>query len=188
MDKKIIMLDIVPVEIIENKIFVFRGYKIMIDRDLAELYGVQTKVLNQAVKRNIERFPIEFMFKLKDIEKNELVTICDRFKSLKHSTSNPYAFTEHGVAMLSSVLNSEQAIAINIQIIKAFVKLRELSIAHKDLAVQLNELEQRFVEYAKENTLEQQEQNRNINEIFKCLQYLVDIHKPEKVGFKTNDN
>jgi hypothetical protein len=88
------MSAIVPIEIIENKIFIFRDQKVMIDRDLAELYGVQTKVLNQAVKRNIKRFPDEFMFKLNDNEKNELVTNCDRFKTLMHSTSNPYAFTE----------------------------------------------------------------------------------------------
>ena len=178
-----IMSELIPIQIIENKIFVIRGHKVMIDRDLAELYGVRTKALNQAVKRNIERFPEEFMFKLNDNEKKELVTNCDRFKTLVHSTSDPYAFTEHGVAMLSSVLNSKQAIFINIGIIKAFIKLREMAIAHRDLATQLNELEIRFIEYAKENTLEQQEQNQKINEIFQCLQYLVDIHKPSKVGF-----
>lgn len=179
--------NLVPTEIIENKIFVIRGQKVMIDKDLAELYGVKTKVLNQSVKRNIERFPSEFMFQLNNNEKNELVTNCDRFKTLIYSTSTPYAFNEHGVAMLSSVLKSKQAIAINIQIIKAFVKLREMSLAHKELANQLNELEQRFIVYTKENTLEQQEQNKKISEIFQCLQYLVEIHKPIKVGFQTED-
>lgn len=177
------MSEIIPIEIIENKILVIRGHKVMIDRDLAELYGVKTKALNQAVKRNIERFPEEFMFKLNDNEKNKLVTICDQFKTLVHSTSNPYAFTEHGVAMLSSVLNSKQAISINIGIIKAFIKLREMAIVHRDLAMQLNELEIRFIEYAKENTLEQQEQNQKINEIFQCLQHLTDITKPSKIGY-----
>lgn len=86
--------EIIPVEIIESKIFVFRGHRVMIDRDLAELYGVQTKRLNEAVKRNIKRFPEVFMFQLNDNEKKELVAICDRFQTLKHSTSNPYAFTE----------------------------------------------------------------------------------------------
>ena len=101
------MNEMLPVEIIENKIFVIRGIKVMLDRDLAELYGVKTMVLNQAVKRNIKRFPDDFMFKLNDNEFKELITNCDRFKVLKHSPSTPYAFTEQGVAMLSSVLNSK---------------------------------------------------------------------------------
>jgi len=178
---------IIPAQLIENKIFVIRGQKVMIDKDLAELYGVKTMVLNQAVKRNMDRFPPEFMFQLNDIEKNELITNCDRFKNLKHSAFNSYAFNEHGVAMISSVLKSKLAVAINIQIIKTFVKLREMALAHKESAIQLNELEQRFIIYTKENTLEQQEQNKKINEIFQCLQYLIEIHKPLKVGFKTED-
>lgn len=101
------MNELIPVEIIENKILILRGQKIMLDRDLAQLYEVDTKVLNQAVKRNAERFPANFMFRLNIEELKELVTNCDRFKTLKHTTSLPYAFTEHGVAMLSSVLNSD---------------------------------------------------------------------------------
>jgi hypothetical protein len=173
------MSALMPIEVIEHKIFVIRGQRVMIDRDLAELYGVKTFVLNQAVKRNIKRFPDEFVFKLNDNEKNELITNCDRFKTLKHSSSSPYAFTEHGVAMLSSVLNSEQAIAVNIQIIRTFVKLREFAITHKELAIRLNELEKIFISYAKDN-------NTNIEEIFKQLAYLTDITKPEKVGFKAS--
>jgi len=181
------MQEIVPIEVIENKIFVFRGQKVMIDRDLAELYGVPTKRLNEAVKRNIKRFPAEFMFKLNNNEKNELVAICDRFQILVHSTSNPYAFTEHGVVMLASVLNSDQAIAINVQIVKTFVKLRGMSLTHREFTTRLNEFEKQFIEYAKENNIEQQEQNRNIEEIFKCLQILIDIHKPSKIGFRTSE-
>jgi hypothetical protein len=94
------------VENIKNMIFSFRGLQVMIDRDLAELYGVGTKVLNQAVKRNIERFPDDFRFQLTDNEKIELVTNCDRFAKLKHSSFNPYVFTEQGVAMLSAVLRN----------------------------------------------------------------------------------
>lgn len=109
---------------IETKILVLRKQQVMIDRDLAELYGVETKVLNQAVKRNLERFPDNFMFKLNDNEKNELVTNCDRFATLKHSSSTPYAFTEQGVAMLSAVLKSERAVATSIQIMNAFVSMR----------------------------------------------------------------
>ena len=178
--------ELVPMAIIENKIFVIRGQKVMIDRDLAELYGVRTMVLNQAVKRNIKRFPSEFMFQLNDKEKFEVITICDNLKTIKFSPHNPYAFTEHGVVMLASVLNSEQAIAINVQIVRTFVKLREMVTSHKELSVQLNELEKKFIEYTKENSIEQQNQNKKINEIFQCLQYLVEIHKPEKVGFRAD--
>ena len=110
---------------IKNMIFSFRGLQVMIDRDLAELYGVGTKVLNQAVKRNIERFPDDFRFQLTDNEKIELVTNCDRFIKLKHSSTNPYVYTEQGVAMLSAVLRSETAIKVSIRIIKAFVEMKK---------------------------------------------------------------
>ncbi len=103
----------------ESLIFHFRGLRVMIDRDLATLYGVQTKVLKQQVKRNIERFPEDFMFELTNNEKIELVTICDRLSLLKHSSINPMVFTEQGVSMLSSVLRSEKAININIEIMLA---------------------------------------------------------------------
>ncbi len=105
---------------IENRIFTFQGVQVMIDRDLAEIYGVETKALNQAVKRNIERFPVPFRFQLTEHEKNELVTNCDRFDKLKHSSVLPYAFTEQGVAMLSAVLRSGTAIKVSIQIMQAF--------------------------------------------------------------------
>ncbi len=98
----------------------------MIDKDLAELYEVETKVFNQAVKRNENRFPIDFRFQLTTIEKNELVTNCDRFNSLKHSTSNPYAFTEQGVSMLSAILRSDIAIEISLKIIRSFVNMRKI--------------------------------------------------------------
>ncbi len=126
---------------IEQKIFLIRGQKVMIDRDLAELYGVSTKALNQAVKRNPRRFPGDFMFQLTTREKRELVTKCDRFDPLKHATVTPFVFTEQGVAMLSTVLNSERAILVNIAIMRAFVKLREILFAHKKLVHKLNELE-----------------------------------------------
>lgn len=116
----------------------------MLDRDLAVLYGVSTKVLNQAVKRNKKRFPGDFMFQLNELEKVQLVTICDRLHLLKHSTVQPYVFTEQGVAMLSSVLNSERAIKVNIQIMRAFVKLKELLLTHKDLAIKIDALERKY--------------------------------------------
>ena len=116
----------------------------MLDRDLAFLYEVSTKMLNQAVKRNIKRFPDDFMFRLTTTEMHELVTNCDRFKTLKHSTSNPYAFTEQGIAMLSSALNSDKAIAINIQIMRTFTKLRELMLVHKDLRIKIEAMERKY--------------------------------------------
>ena len=138
------MKDLIPLEVVEHRIFIIRGHRVMIDRDIAELYGVETKYLNRQVRSNSARFPEEFMFRLTIDEKNELVQICHRFETMKHSTSMPYAFTEHGVAMLSGVLNSERAIKINIVIIKAFVKLREIISTHKEPAQKINELEHKI--------------------------------------------
>jgi hypothetical protein len=140
------MTDIVPLESIERRIFSLRGEKIMIDRHLAEMYGVETRILNQAVKRNIKRFPLEFMFQLNRKERDEVITICDDLIPLKFARTMPFAFTEHGVAMLSSVLNSERAIRVNIEIIKAFVKLRKLLVRHKDLKKKIEEMESRYDE------------------------------------------
>jgi hypothetical protein len=123
---------IVPTDTIVTKIVKVRGEKVLLDRDLAELYGVTTKVLNQAVKRNARRFPSDFMFRLTREERDELVTNCDRFQPLKHSTATPHAFTEQGVAMLSSVLNSERAIEVNILIMRAFVRLRRMDAEQHD--------------------------------------------------------
>jgi 3-dehydroquinate dehydratase len=119
--------EIVPQDSIEQKIFLLRGQKVMLDRDLAGLYGVKTKRLNEQVKRNRKRFPEDFMFQLTTGEKEQLVANCDRFKALKHSTINPYAFTEQGVAMLSSALTSDRAIQVNIQIMRVFSRLRQHS-------------------------------------------------------------
>ncbi|GIZ09802.1 ORF6N domain-containing protein [Flavobacterium sp. UMI-01] len=110
---------------IENRIFTFRGEQVMIDRDLAEMYNVEVKRLNEQVKRNIERFPESFRFQLTAEEKEQLVANCDRFATLKHSSANPYAFTEQGVAMLSAVLRSDIAIQVSIQIMQAFVHMRK---------------------------------------------------------------
>jgi phage regulator Rha-like protein len=126
---------------IEQRIFIIRGYRVMLDQYLAELFGVQTKHLNRQVKRNIRRFPEEFMFRLTKREKTKLVPNWHQFKSMKHSSALPYAFTEHGVAMLATVLNSERAIKMSIVIIKTFVKLRQALIIHKDLENKLRLLE-----------------------------------------------
>ena len=135
---------------ISSRILTLRSKQVMLDRDLAELYQVETKVLNQAVKRNIKRFPNDFMFQLNDIEKNELVTNCDRFKNLKHSTVNPYTFTEQGVYMLATVLKSDVAIDINIAIMRTFTKLREFSKHYNSLAKQLIEIDRKHDKQYKE--------------------------------------
>ena len=130
-----------PLEVIENLILNIRGKQVMLDRDLARLYGVETKVLNQAVKRNIERFPERFMFQLTDDEFFKLVTICDRFSTLKHSTSYPFAFTEHGVTMLASVLRSEIAVQMSIKIVDAFVAMRHTLLNNDQLFNRIESIE-----------------------------------------------
>ena len=139
-------LPIISQKHIESQIFTIRGLQVMIDRDLAEMYQVETKVLNQAVKRNSERFPIQFRFQLTENEKIELVTICDRFDSLKHSSSNPNVFTEQGVAMLSAVLRSKIAVQISIQIINAFVEMRKLIANHSGLLQRMDGIERKQLE------------------------------------------
>lgn len=135
----------IPQEVIEHKILFIRGKKAMLDRDLALLYGVETKALNRAVKRNIDRFPDDFMFQLSKKEYEELLRY--QFGTLKrgqHSKYLPYAFTENGVAMLSSVLNSKRAVQVNIQIMRTFTRLREMLMTHKDLKEKIEAMEQRY--------------------------------------------
>ena len=140
------MKEIVPVEIIESKILLLRGRKVMLDRDLAALYGVETKALNQAVKRKAKRFPEDFMFRLTKAEmrnwKSQIVTSNYRVKMGFRKV--PYAFTQNGIAMLSSVLNSNRAVNVNIQIMRTFTRLMEIISAHKDLARRLGELESKY--------------------------------------------
>ncbi len=147
----------------------------MVDRDLSYLYGVPTKALNQAVKRNIGRFPDDFMFQLTELETKEVVTNCDRFKNLKHSTVEPYVFTEQGVAMLSSVLNSERAIRVNILIMRAFTKIREILLTHKELAAKIEALERKYTAH-----------DQTIKEIFKAIKQLLEyppIKEKKITGF-----
>jgi len=138
------MSELLPYEKIEGRIFQIRGKNVMIDRDLAELYAVPTKALNQAVRRNLKRFPADFMLILTETEKRELVTNCDRFPGLKHSTALPYAFTEQGVAMLSSVLNSELAIQVNIQIMRVFAKMKRVALTYVAIKRKIDELEKKY--------------------------------------------
>jgi hypothetical protein len=134
----------IPIEVIERKILLIRRQKVMLSTHLAELYCVETRVLNQAVKRNINRFPEDFMFQLNNSEAEQLVSqnVIPHKKYLGGSL--PYAFTEQGVAMLSSVLNSERAVQVNIAIMRAFVKLREMIASNKELAKRLDELEKKY--------------------------------------------
>jgi len=162
---------------IKDLIYLIRGQKVMLDSDLAGLYEVETKALNQAVKRNIQRFPAHFMFQLTKAEwknlRSQIVTFSN--DSRKYL---PYAFTEQGVAMLSSVLKSERAIQINIQIMDTFVQMRKFAIEHKDLQEQIAELRQYFIQYTKDNDME-------IDRINEAINLLMDRTKPAKIGFIT---
>lgn len=169
--------NLVSFDVLQEKIFTIRNKRIMIDKDLAELYGIETKKLNQAVKRNLSRFPDDFMFQLTDEEQKELVTNCDRLKRLKFSTSNAYAFTEHGVTMLSSVLNSKQAIEINVQVVRAFIQLRQFALENKDLAKRVAELEHYFIQHCKDY-------KTDIEDIREAIDLLMDRTKSTKIGFK----
>lgn len=140
------MGNIVALQNIESLIFNIRGIQVMIDRDLSELYNVETKRINEQVKRNKERFPLEFCFQLSVIEKIELVANCDRLEALKHSTSLPYVFTEQGVAMLSAVLRSETAVKVSIQIMNAFVGMRKILNQHAGLYQRLDKIETKLLE------------------------------------------
>jgi hypothetical protein len=177
MQKELPTHQITENEIVE-RIYLLRGQKVMIDKDLAEMYGVNTKVLNQAVKRNVQRFPEDFMFQL---TKNEWETLRSQNVTLeekgrgKYPKYLPKVFTEHGVAMLSSVLRSETAIQVNIQIIRVYSKMRKLLLDHKDLWRKLENIEQDIVR-----------KDHEIKAIFKLLkQLLIQEEKPrEPIGFK----
>lgn len=172
--------DLIITNTIANKIFTVRGYKVMLDSDLAMLYSVTTFNLNKAVKRNIERFPDDFMFQLTKDEWNNLI-FQNGISNTKRGGRRfmPYAFTEQGVAMLSSVLNSKQAIAVNIQIMRVFVKIKQFALENKELSEKLANVEHYLIQYAKEN-------NAEIDKINQAINYLLDITKPSKVGFKTD--
>ena len=133
-----------PIEMIERRIYFIRGHKVMLDSDLAELYGVTTGNLNLAVRRNKNRFPEDFMFQLNAKEGKSLILQIARAKGRGGRRAPPYAFTEQGVAMLSSVLHSEPAAQVNIAIMRAFVRLREILATHKDLARKLEEMEKKY--------------------------------------------
>ncbi|MBN1384068.1 MAG: ORF6N domain-containing protein [Elusimicrobia bacterium] len=167
------MKDLVLAKRIESKIYFIRRQKVMIDHDLAELYGVETRVLNQAVQRNAKRFPIDFMFRLNKLElKNwrSQFVISNLFVKMG-LRRRPYVFTEQGVAMLSSVLNSERAIHVNIQIMRTFTKLRALLSTHKDLQKKIEEMEKKY--------------DQQFKIVFDAIKALITppVPKRKKIGF-----
>jgi len=161
---------------IENKIFVIRGQRVMMDRDLAELYQVSTKRLNEQVRRNRKRFPIHFMFRLSKEENNSLRSQNATLNRGQHSKYFPHVFTEHGVTMLASVLNSDQAIQVNIQIIEAFIRLRGILNEHQELRKKIISMEQKY--------------DQQFQEVFLAIRKLIEppkILKPKKeIGFHTH--
>jgi hypothetical protein len=132
---------LVPVERVERSILLLRGQRVILDSDLAELYGVPTKRLNEQVRRNSNRFPVDFMFRLTSAEKSEVVANCDHLRRLRFSPQLPTAFTEHGAIMAATVLNSPRAVQASLFVVRAFVKLREVLANHRELAARLDELE-----------------------------------------------
>jgi phage regulator Rha-like protein len=168
------MNHLVPIERIENKIYLVRGQKVMIDHDLANLYGVKTKQLKRQVNRNMKRFPDDFMFELTQEEYAYLRCQFGTLEQGKYSKYLPYAFTEQGVAMLSSVLNSERAIQVNIAIMRVFVRLKQILSTHKELAEKLRELERKVEDHDSE-----------IKAIFDTIRRLMmpPEAKPGRIGF-----
>ena len=176
--KKAVKSLMIPDEVVITKILLIRGKKVMIDKDIAELYGVQTKRLNEQVKRNNKRFPDDFMFQLTQEEKDEVVANCDHLKTLKYSPNLPFVFTEYGAVMLASVLNSDRAIDVNIQIVRIFTRLKEMLLTNKDILLKLEQLENKVSGH-----------DENIQMIFEALKQLLNPpREPRKrIGFKPDN-
>jgi ORF6N domain len=159
---------------VDSRIVRVRNAQVIVDADLAEVYGVSTKALNQAVKRNIGRFPSDFRFQLTAGERDEVVTNCDHLARLKFSPVLPWAFTEHGAIMAASVLNSPRAVEMSVFVVRAFVRLRDLARTHTELAAKLNELERKVVVH-----------DEGLKQVFTALRALIET--PEKprpqIGF-----
>jgi hypothetical protein len=170
---------VVPDEVVMSKILTIRGKKVMLDRDLAELYGVTTFRLNEQVKRNRKRFPEDFMFRLTKEEKKQLIENHAHLNSLKFSPVLPNVFTEHGAVMLASVLNNERAIEVNIRIVRIFTMMREMAINYKDILLKIEQLEKQTLQ----NT-------GDIQEVFGYIKQLIippAQANRKRIGFKMND-
>jgi len=159
-----------PMEQAVSRILTIRGQRVIIDADLAELYGVPTKRLNEQVRRNRAKFPEDFLFSLTKNEKDELVANCDRFSRLKHSTALPFAFTEHGAVMVATVLNSPRAVEISVLVVRAFVLMRDTLNVHRELAVKVEDLESKVGEH-----------DKTIHAVIQAIQELI---RPEVKGDK----
>ncbi len=176
--KKPLKEAVIADEMVMQKIYLIRDQKVMLDKDLAKLYGIQTKVLKQAVKRNIARFPLDFMFILNEAETAVLRSQNVTLNRGEHSKYPAMAFTEQGVAMLSSVLHSEQAIKVNIQIIRVFTRMRELLLTHKDILTKLELLEEKYLRH-----------ETDIQTIFNYLKKLIATGERKTIkGFRKNDD
>jgi len=167
---------VIPISSIESKIYSFRGQRVMLDRDLAELYGVTTKRLNEQVKRNLDRFPADFMFRLTVHEaeslRSQFATSSDSHGGRRYP---PYVFTEHGALMLASVLNSRRAVETSIFVVRAFIKMREIVSVHKELARKLSELERRVIGH-----------DEDIMTLMRAIKRLIHTPSPpqRRIGFK----
>ncbi len=168
----------VSTEDIEKKILIVRGQKVMLDTDLAALYGVPTKRLNEQVKRNRRRFPRDFMLQLTSREKTEVVANCDHLQKLKFSRTRPHVFSEYGAIMVASILNTKRAIEVSVAVVRAFVKLRETVAAHKELVWKLAELEQRVTGH-----------DEHIQSLFEAIRRLMTPPKTERgrIGFQVRE-
>jgi len=173
---------------IQSMIYEIRGHKVMLDRDLARLYEIETKTLNRTVKRNLERFPDFFMFQLTE---EEWTSLRYQFGTLKKDIRKyiPYVFTEHGVLMLSSVLNSKKAISVNIEIMVTFIKMRKYVLSQSDTNEQISELRKLLMLHIENNDYKFSEYNETIKQIIIALNNLTEQPKKTKtIGFRTNDN
>lgn len=169
---------LIPVERIASRILVLRGKKVILDTDLAELYGVATKRLNEQVKRNKARFPSDFLFQLNLEEKNDVVAICDHLEKLKYSKSLPYAYTEHGAIMAASVLNTEKAVKVSIYVVRAFIKLRGILVESKKYEERFAEIEMMLSSH-----------DEKIKTLLVALKQLMSDHvEPRRItGFRGNN-
>ena len=163
---------LIPVERVEKTILLIRGEKVILDTDLAALYGVSTKRLNEQVKRNKGRFPDDFTFQLTDAEKAEVVANCDHLRKLRFSPKLPYAFTEHGTIMAANVLNSERAVQASVEVVRAFVRLRQMLASNAELAHKLEELERKY--------------DRQFKVVFDAIRQLMTPSEPKRkqIGFR----
>lgn len=172
---------IVPMEVVKSRIYLIRGQKVLLDSDLAELYGVETKRLNEQVRHNLSRFPADFMFQLSD---QEVAGLRSQIATLKggrgaHRKYTPYVFTEQGIAMLSSVLNTERAVQVNIAIMRVFVQMRELALSNREFARKLDELEKKHAQH-----------DRQFVVVFDAIRQLMAPEKKRgrRIGFGPHDD